>query len=145
MYPKIRASCSLSAFKNPWGSLYISPYLLLYSALNSRGLLWNYLSSGPAPSQLMSVCLYLCFIIAECSDLLWHRQMDRYHSCQGQAQLLTKHAKNKTTVFCLVKTGAPELLSCCLILYCLTTCDQMRVGFPGALRVRWRSVGWWRG
>lgn len=61
--------------------------------------------------------------------------------CHAQAQLWTRHAKNKTMVFSLVRTGTPVLLSHYSILYCLTTCDQMRVCFPHALVAEMERCG----
>lgn len=68
--------------------------------------------------------------------------------CDGQAQLWSRYAKNKTVVFSLVRTGTPVLLSHYPILYCLTTCDQMRVCFPDALMAEMERCGmtvWLRG
>lgn len=44
-------------------------------------------------------------------------------------------------VLCLVKTGTPVLLSHFPFLYCLTTCDQMRVCFPGAFMAKMEKYG----
>lgn len=118
--------------------------------------LFNPEFQGPAGEVLCSGAIWVvawlhhgwCWSILICASWLpsaeTHFGTDRWTDttqCHGQAQLWTKHAKNKTMVFCLVRIGTPVLLCHYPVLYYLTTCDQMRVCFPGALMAKMEKCG----